>query len=568
VIGERVLARFTLEERIGSGGFGTVYRAWDERLHRPVAVKVIDREAARGGRVLREAQAAARLSHPAIATLYELAEEGGRAYLVTELVEGGTLRELARAGSLSDRAVAELGADACDGLLHAHDHGVVHRDIKPHNILVAAAGEAKLVDFGVARLIGEPTLTATGSVLGTIAYMAPEQADGDRPGPTADVYSLALTLYECWAGEHPVVRDSPAATVRAIGEPIPSLGEIRPDLPGELVDVIDACLDPIPDSRAGVAGLGRALRRAAPELGTAALPPPLGVEEATDAMRLPRTRPTGIAAAVTPLVIGLLTFAVVAWGGGSPSWGWVLPPIAGAIALGRPRLAFGGATAALCAWLIAAHLPGAALVLAVLAIPLALLPAVEGAVALPAAAPILGVIGLGPVYPALAGIAPRLGTLQRAIIGGLGYMWLVAAEAISGASLLHGTADEAAGDWSSSASSAASAVLAPLFDPVALLGVALWAAAAILLVPLVRGRVLLLDLLGAVIWAAGLVAGHRLLAEQTAAGAGSPAGLLLVAALAGMLALGSTWLLRHRAAHASSTHVGGLYEARVGGTLP
>src|SRR5215204_4428503 len=136
MVGEMVLGRFLIEERIGSGGFGTVYRAWDERLQRPVAVKVIDRE--RGApRVTREAQAVARLAHRNIAILYELASDGERALLVSELIEGETLRALGRRGELNDRLVAKVGADAAAALTHAHRAGVVHRDVKPENILVA-----------------------------------------------------------------------------------------------------------------------------------------------------------------------------------------------------------------------------------------------------------------------------------------------------------------------------------------------------------------------------------------------------------------------------------------------
>src|SRR6266545_6108464 len=231
MVGERILGRFRIEDRIGSGGFGTVYRAWDERLQRPVAVKVIDREHG-APRVTREAQAVARLAHRNIATLYELATDGERAFLVSELIDGETVRVLGRRGELSDRLVAELGAGACAALAHAHRNGVVHRDVKPENILVAVGGEAKLVDFGIARITGEKSLTASGDVVGTLAYMAPEQADGLRPGPAADVYSLALTLYECFCGEHPI-----------------PLGDLRPDLPVALTETIDAALDPDPELR-------------------------------------------------------------------------------------------------------------------------------------------------------------------------------------------------------------------------------------------------------------------------------------------------------------------------------
>ena len=160
--------RFRLLERVGSGGMGTVYRAFDERLQRQVAVKEIT--SSDPARVAREAQAAARLNHPGIVTLYELGSDDGRALLVSELVEGATLAELARRGDLSDREVAEFGADVCEALAHAHEQGVIHRDVKPQNVIVrvddGAGRRAKLMDFGIASLVGSPTLTATGEVVG------------------------------------------------------------------------------------------------------------------------------------------------------------------------------------------------------------------------------------------------------------------------------------------------------------------------------------------------------------------------------------------------------------------
>ena len=143
MVGEEILGRFRIEERIGSGGFGTVYRAWDERLQRPVAVKVIDREHG-APRVTREAQAVARLAHRNIATLYELASDGERAFLVSELIEGDTLRALGRRGELTDRMVARVGADSAAALTHAHRAGVVHRDVKPreHPGRARGGGEA------------------------------------------------------------------------------------------------------------------------------------------------------------------------------------------------------------------------------------------------------------------------------------------------------------------------------------------------------------------------------------------------------------------------------------------
>jgi serine/threonine protein kinase len=255
-----VLNRFLIERRIGSGGFGVVYEAWDGRLERPVAVKAIEQRGEAGRRVLREAQAAARLNHPGIVTLYEMGEEDGNALLVSELVEGSTLARLAHAGELSDREIGEIGADLCEALDHAHSRGVVHRDIKPQNVQVTE-GEprAKLMDFGIARLADDSPMTATGDVLGTLAYMSPEQAEGRPAGPEADVYSLALTLYECWSGENPHRRANPAATARAIGARTRRLHRLRPDLPRELTDAVDACLAARPNRRPGLELLGTAI---------------------------------------------------------------------------------------------------------------------------------------------------------------------------------------------------------------------------------------------------------------------------------------------------------------------
>jgi serine/threonine protein kinase len=263
LVGSLVLDRFLIERRIGSGGFGTVYEAWDGRLERPVAVKAIDSGGSAGsGRVLREAQAAARLNHPGIVTLYEMGEEAGNALLVTELVEGDTLDRLNRESALSDREIGEIGADLCEALDHAHSRSVVHRDIKPQNVLVTEEGEphAKLMDFGVARVTDAAGLTAPGDVVGTLAYMAPEQAEGRADvGPEADIYSLALMLYESWSGENPFRRATPAATARAIGERARPLRRLRPDLPRDLTETLDACLESRPARRPDLEQLGETI---------------------------------------------------------------------------------------------------------------------------------------------------------------------------------------------------------------------------------------------------------------------------------------------------------------------
>src|SRR5262245_36894443 len=524
MVGALVLGRFRIEGRIGSGGFGTVHRAWDERLQRPVAVKVIEREHG-APRVTREAQAVARLAHRSIATLYELASDGERAYLVSELIEGETLRALGRRGELSDRPVAQVGADAAAALTAAHRAGVVHRDVKPENILVAGE-QAKLVDFGIARISGEKTLTATGAVVGTLAYMAPEQADGLRPGPAADVYSLALTLYECFCGEHPLLREGPAATARAIGEPIAPLAAVRPELPEPMTEAIDAALDPDPEERPLSSELAAAMAAHISELDGEPLPPIEGIdgEELLERRRLPDV--TRFLPGVGIAALGLV--AMIATGAPVPIALAALVP--GVLALGRPRPAYAIQLSLVLLWLlIGAGEPGvAALVAALGALPL-LSPIAPEAIPLPGLAPILGLAGLGPVYPALAGLTR--GAAGRALLGGIGYLWLAAWEELAHRTLLAGPVADPPAHWTGSAGTALTDVVAPLVDGSVLAGAGVFALAAWSLPFLIRGRAPVLDALGALVWAAGLISALRLVD-----GGASPPGLLFAALFAAVVA--------------------------------
>ena len=233
--GELVLGRYRLGRRLGSGGFGTVFAARDERLGRPVAVKVIpigpDQPAPERG--AREALAAARLDHPGIVAVFDAGEGHDARYLVSELVEGRTLDRLEADGALSDRDVLRIGLTLAGALAHARDRGVIHRDVKPQNVIVPHDRDddraaAKLTDFGVAHLADDESLTRTGDVVGTLAYMAPEQAAGERIDDRADLYALALVLYEALAGANPVRAGSPAATARRVGTVLPGLERRAP----------------------------------------------------------------------------------------------------------------------------------------------------------------------------------------------------------------------------------------------------------------------------------------------------------------------------------------------------
>ncbi|MDE3133694.1 MAG: serine/threonine protein kinase [Acidobacteriota bacterium] len=255
-----VMDRYRLTKRLGSGAFGTVWSARDERLDRDVAVKVLPRERVIHARFEREARAAARLQHPAIVTLYEAAVDDEGAYLVSELVRGRTLDALLAQGKLSDHEILEVGVSLCDALAHAHSQGVIHRDVKPSNVLVpgrrSGAGDcAKLTDFGVAHVIGGATLTHTGDVVGTLAYMAPEQADGREAGPEADLYSLALVLYEALTGVNPQAE----SRGRRRAAFVPPLRRQRRDLGRPLAAGIDLALSRRPYERGSLLDLRAAL---------------------------------------------------------------------------------------------------------------------------------------------------------------------------------------------------------------------------------------------------------------------------------------------------------------------
>jgi eukaryotic-like serine/threonine-protein kinase len=545
--GRLVLGRYRLERRIGAGGFGAVWLARDEHLGREVAVKTVARsrgERADGERAQREALAAARLSHPAVVTLYEAGADDENHYLISEVVRGRTLAELIAAGALSDRDVARIGLAVATALAHAHERGVIHRDVKPQNVIVpddpeGPLGVAKLTDFGVALLAGDDPLTRTGDVVGTLAYMAPEQAEGRRVGREADVYALGLVLYEAFAGSHPVRGPGPAATARRLGAVLPSLGRSRRDLPRELVAAVDRCLQPRPQDRGSLADLRRALEAGMPSLsdegGTLSLP-------RWPRPRLPR-RGGRLAAAVAA---GLLAGAATTLATPPPV---SAPALAVGVAVGvflLPRVAWLAIAAATVAWTLLGPgaQPGVALLLlaALAACPL-LLPRAGRLWSAPAAAPLLGVAGLAGAFPALAGQAR--GVARRAALGALGAWWLVLADALLSPKLYLGRPPGARGidDWSGSAVDAALHAVWPAARGGLALAV-VWALAAVALPWLVRGRSLAGDLLAVGVWATALASGAAAAASFQAVGAGAvpPRGWVAGALAGGALALALRWL--------------------------
>ena len=364
-----VLGRYRLLNRLGAGGFGTVWVARDERLGREVALKSVPRArverrpGAGAERAQREALAAARLNHPAVVTLYEAGSDEHSHHLISELVRGRTLDELVAARALSDREVAVIGLALAGALGHAHDRGVVHRDVKPQNVIVpdrpqGPAGVAKLTDFGIARLAGDEPLTRTGDVVGTLAYMAPEQAEGRRVGPEADLYALALVLYEALAGSHPVRGPGPAATARRLGAVLPSLGRARRDLPAPLVAAIDRALAPNPRDRGTLGELRAALEQAMPGL---------SVEGGTLALPLTRPRlPRGAARVAAGLAAGALTAAASLLADTAPAGPLAIAAAAALAVWLLPRLGWLAAALATVGWLALgpSAAPGLALVFA------------------------------------------------------------------------------------------------------------------------------------------------------------------------------------------------------------
>ena len=251
-----IRGRYRLERRLGGGGMAEVHLARDVELDRPVAVKLLAEHLAEDAelreRFVREARIAARLAHPNVVAVYDAGDEDGTPFIVMECVEGETLADLLRReGPLDpDRAVG-LARQACAGLAHAHAAGLVHRDVKPGNLLLRRDGMLKVADFGIARAAETTRLTLAGTILGTAAYLAPEQATGEEVTPAADVYSLGAVLYECLAGRPPRRVESLADLDPE--QPITPLRDVAPAVPQELEDAVMHALARRPEFRPATA---------------------------------------------------------------------------------------------------------------------------------------------------------------------------------------------------------------------------------------------------------------------------------------------------------------------------
>ncbi|HEX5862105.1 MAG TPA: serine/threonine protein kinase [Nocardioides sp.] len=294
--------RYALDSRIATGGMGEVWRASDTVLGREVAVKLLKAEyadsAASRSRFETEARHAASLHHPGVAAVYDFGESaatGGsgvaRPYLVMELVDGQPLSALLQPGQpLDPDAARDLLAQAADALGAAHAAGIVHRDVKPANLLVTPGRVVKITDFGIARAAEGLALTETGQVMGTPQYLSPEQARGDAATPASDVYSLGVVAFECLAGRRPFVAESPVATALAhLREPVPELPD---DVPADLAGVVRRAMAKSPEERfADATELAAALRN------PAAAAPATAVLTGVAPVPTPATEPTPTPAA-------------------------------------------------------------------------------------------------------------------------------------------------------------------------------------------------------------------------------------------------------------------------------
>jgi hypothetical protein len=335
--GGLVLGRYRPLRPLGTGGSGSVWLALDQETGLEVALKVVAQEGTAGTRAEREAQAAATLRHPHCLRAYGFDSDERHVYIAYEYVPGHTLRHALREGRLDDAASLEAAAQVLDALAYAHASGIVHRDVKPSNVLLAESPEisVRLFDFGLAQVADAETLTAVGDVPGTLAYISPERLHGEAAGPAADVWAVGVLLWEALAGQHPFWQSSPLETGRQIKAGAPSLAEARPDLPRRLISAVDRALAVEPERRPSAAALADVLRGVP---GKQARRVRVRLKSPVDARIALRIGPAALSALFAGWVASTLPFY-------PQRWPVLLAALAAALTALRPRVGLGFALA-------------------------------------------------------------------------------------------------------------------------------------------------------------------------------------------------------------------------------
>jgi len=340
-----VLGRYRPLRPLGSGGMGSVWHALDEKRGREIALKIVPRTGTAGPRAEREAAAAAQLKHPACIRAYALARDEGHVYIAYEYVPGRTFRHALADGALDDEAAVEAAAQVLEGLAHAHSEGIVHRDVKPSNVLLADGPgvSVKLLDFGLALVTEEETLTAAGDVPGTLAYISPERLSGKEAQPATDVWSVGVMLWEALAHRHPFGGGVFLEVAKKIGRGAPSLASARPDLPRALTDLVDRALSVDPSKRPPAELLANRLRTA---LHSKDRPRRMSARS----FRLPRTASVPELERIAPLLPAAPAAAFAAWTSATlpffpAHWPAGIAFLAALLTVAGPRLGLGFALA-------------------------------------------------------------------------------------------------------------------------------------------------------------------------------------------------------------------------------
>ena len=253
MIGE-TLSHFKITDKLGQGGMGVVYRGTDLNLDRTVAIKILPSETQRDeesvARFLREAKTASKLQHRAVTTIYEFGVKEQLCYLVMEYIEGKTLKEMLKKGTLPIRQLLEIGIEMADALSLADEKGIIHRDIKSENVMVTDRGQVKVLDFGLAKMIetkggdGDSFQTTSGMVMGTVSHMSPEQALGAELDTRTDIYSTGVVLFEMATGTLPFTGASPHVVLaKVLNQPPPAVTDYNPEVPPPLANLIGKCLE-------------------------------------------------------------------------------------------------------------------------------------------------------------------------------------------------------------------------------------------------------------------------------------------------------------------------------------